>query len=112
MIFNNRLTRRNKLELRIKHLEETLTKYDNRLWMLENPPKFKNGDMVYYSYHDYNRQKDIVENKNPGCKVLGSPTLYIYENVLGQTIIETWEYQLDTGNGVVKADENDLTLKT
>lgn len=42
-----------------KEFEDYVKKTEKRLWTLENPPKFKYGDTVWYLYSDVGENPDF-----------------------------------------------------
>ena len=88
---------------KIKHLENEIEFLKDRLWVLENPPKFKNGDIVFYKNGSEVFKNNLIVESN---KISYSFFMHV--------AIKEWQYNLfDVKKSkIVSIFESDLILTT
>jgi hypothetical protein len=88
---------------KIKHLEKEIEFLNDRIWALENPPKFKKGDKLYYKNGNdvWVNELVVVSIQKDNKYILGSKC-------------KVWGYKLynNLNNDINWIDEDNLILTT
>ena len=83
---------------------DKLEELDYRVWLIENPKRFKYGDMAYHIRHGLKYCKEAKTEFELG-------DVYIYKIIDSNVSDKSRTYSLDTGSELISVNENYLLTR-